>query len=398
MADDLRSHYDVVCVGGAMMGSSVSYWLSENTDFTGTVLVVEPDPTYNSAQTTRAQNSIRAQFTNPLNIALSQFGMDFIEHFHDNVEVHGESPALNFRGTGYLFLADDDDDYERLQTESVDQLAMGAEVTMLRPDELARRFPYLDATQVAGGRLGGLREGSFDGWALFQGFRQRAMHNGVTFVKDTVVGLDTSAGRVQSVRLASGRSVGVEWVVNTAGCSAKQIAAMVGLELPIEPRARTSFVFDCRQPIAENVPLTITPAGVHFRREQHHYMCGAVPDDDVTVDIDDLDPRDGEFEDLIWPVLARYVPQFDRVHVVASWGGQYDYNTLDHNLVIGPSAQVENFLFANGFSGHGLQQGPAVGRAINELITYGEYRTIELGPLGYDRIATGTPIHEHGVI
>ncbi len=395
---ELAPHYDVVCVGGAMMGSAVAYFLSENPDFDGTVLVVEPDWTYDRAQTTRAQNSIREQFTNSLNIELSRFGIDFIENFHNNVQVDGESPELNFRGTGYLFLADDEEHYEQLRAESIDQLALDADVTMLRPDQLAERFPYMDVSQVAGGRLGGMREGSFDGWALFQGIRKRAIHNKVTYIHDTVTDLEVANGRVTTVRLASGTSVGADWVVNTAGCHASKIAAMVGLDLPVEPRARTSFVFDCRQPIDSIVPLTITPAGVHFRREQHHYMCGAVPDPDVAIDVEDLDARDDEFEELIWPVIARYVPQFDQVQVVTSWGGQYDYNTLDHNLVIGASNEVENFLFANGFSGHGLQQGPAVGRGVSELITHGEFRSIDLRPLGYERIASGTPILENAVI
>ncbi|BAN02319.1 NAD(P)/FAD-dependent oxidoreductase [Ilumatobacter coccineus] len=395
---ELRSHYDVVCVGGAMMGSSVAYFLTQNPDFDGSVLVVEPDWTYDNAQTTRAQNSIREQFTNDLNIRLSRFGIEFIEHFHENVQVDGVSPELNFRGTGYLFLADDEDRYAQLERESLDQLAAGAEVTMLRPDAISERFPYMDATQVVGARLGGMREGSFDGWALFQGIRRRAIHDGATYVKDRVVDIDVVDGRVRSVVLASGATVGADWVVNSAGCRAKLIAEMVGLELPVEPRARTSFVFDCRTPIDAIVPLTITPAGVHFRREQNHYMCGTAPDVDTAVDYDDLRARHDEFEDKIWPVLARYVPQFDQVHVVASWGGQYDYNTLDHNLVIGPGGDVENFLFVNGFSGHGLQQGPAVGRGVSEWITYGEFRAIDLRPLGYERIVSGTPIREDAVI
>ena len=146
------------------------------------------------------------------------------------------------------------------------------------------------------------------------------------------------------------------------------------------------------------MPLTVTPVGVHFRREQHHYMCGAVPKHDVMVDYDDLEVRHAEFDEQIWPTVAKYVPQFDEIGLVASWGGQYDYNTLDHNLIIGPSSLVENLHFANGFSGHGLQQGPAVGRGISELITYGAYRTLDLGPLGYDRIERNEPIHEHAVI
>ena len=188
------------------------------------------------------------------------------------------------------------------------------------------------------------------------------------------------------------------WIVNTAGCRGRLVAEMAGLDLPVEPRSRTTFVFDCRQPIDAIVPLTITPAGVHFRREQHHYMCGAVPRTDDPVDYDDLDARHDEFEEQIWPLLARYVPQFDQVHVVAAWGGQYDYNTLDHNMIIGASAQVENFVFVNGFSGHGLQHGPAVGRGVSELITYGAYRTIDLSALGYERIANRTPMLESAVI
>ncbi len=395
---DLAAHYDVVCIGGAMTGTAAAYFLSENPDFDGSVLVVEPDWTYDFANTTRAQNSIRAQFTNEVNIALSTFGMDFIDDFHDNVQVDGASPALNFRGTGYLFLADTDELYDQLERESVDQLAMGADVQMLRPAQVAERYPYMDADQLVGARAGGLREGSFDGWALFQGLRQRAIHNGVTYVKDRVVGIDVAGSRVAAVRLESGRTVGCDVAVNAAGCRARQIAAMVGLDLPIEPRARTSFVFACREPIEDVVPLTITPVGVHFRREQHHFMCGTVPRVDVAIEPDDFDIRHDEFEEQIWPAVSTYVPRFDQVRLVTSWGGQYDFNTLDHNLIIGPSSQVENLHFANGFSGHGLQQGPAVGRGLSELIVYGEYRTIDLTSLGYGRIERNEPIIEHAII
>ncbi len=381
-----------------MMGSAVAYFLTANPDFDGTVLVVEPDWTYDRAQTTRAQNSIREQFTNPLNIELSRFGIDFINDFHTNVEVVGESPEISFRSTGYLFLADDDDAVGRLADEAEQQRAHDVDVMMLTPGEVAERFSYMDPDQIAGARLGGMREGSFDGWGLFQGIRRRAISQGATYVHDTVVGIDRVGSRVRSVTLASGDTVECSYVINTAGCRAPEIAALVGLDLPVEPRARTSFVFDCRTPIAENVPLTVTPHGVHFRREQHHYMCGTVPTIDVAVSPDDLRPRDEEFEELIWPVLARYVPCFDQVQVVTSWGGQYDFNTLDHNLIIGAGSEVENFLFANGLSGHGLQQGPAIGRGLSELIVYGEYRTLDLRPLGYERIERNEPILEHAVI
>jgi glycine/D-amino acid oxidase-like deaminating enzyme len=204
---ELAERYDVVCIGGAMMGSATAYFLTENPDFDGSVLVVEPDWTYESAQTTRAQNSIREQFTNELNIRLSSFGVDFIARFHENVQVEGEAPEINFRGTGYLFLADTDELYARLEQESHAQLAAGAEVEMLRPADVATRFPYMDPDQLVGARLGGMREGSFDGWALFRGLRQRAIHNGANYIRDRVAGLDVVHGRVSRVRLESGRSV-----------------------------------------------------------------------------------------------------------------------------------------------------------------------------------------------
>lgn len=395
---ELADGYDVVCVGGAVIGSAAAYFLSESADFDGTVLVVEPDSTYEFAQTSRAQNSIREQFSNPINIQISQFGMDFMANFHENVRVDGQSPRLNFRGTGYMFVAKSDAAMNNLSSTRETQLRYGADVKMLSPEDIAKKFPYMNVEGIVGARLGSKREGSFDGWSLLQGYRQRAVHNGVTYLQDRVVGLDVSNGRVVRVQLASGRSVGCGHVINSAGSRAKLIAAMVGLDIPVEPRARSSFVFDCRTPILGDMPLTILPEGVHFRREQHHYMCGTQPRNDVAIDYDDWDLRPDEFEEQIWPVLAGYVPHFDRISLVSSWGGQYAFNVLDHNVVLGAGSEVTNFLFANGFSGHGLQQSAAVGRGLSELIAYGEFRTLDMSELGFDRVVRNEPFLETAVI
>lgn len=394
----MTDSYDVVCIGGAITGSSVAYFLTENPDFDGTVAVIEPDPSYEFAQSSRAANSIREQYSQPININISQYGLDFIDNFHENVQVDGQSPILAYRGTGYLFLAASDDDLAFLESQVAAQHAEGAMTRVLTPSQVADEFPYMDVSQIAGARLGSMREGSFDGWAFFRGFRQRAIHNGADFITDRVVDIHTVDSKVTGVRLASGRTIATGHVVNSAGPRAPFIAEMVGLPLPVEPRARTIFMFACRTPIEHNVPLTITPEGVHFRREQNHYMAGGVPKDDARIDYDDWQTRHDEFEDQIWPAVAKYVPAFDRISKVTSWGGQYAYNTLDHNLIIGSSPDLPNFWFANGFSGHGLQQGPAVGRALSELITYGEYRTLDLTPLSYERIAKNEPFYESAII
>ncbi|MBK5267963.1 MAG: FAD-binding oxidoreductase [Acidimicrobiia bacterium] len=394
----INGAYDVVIVGGALMGSAIAYFLSENPDFDGSVLVVEPDSTYVNAQSTRSGNSFREQFSNPLNIKISQFGLEFLAEFHDRVIVDRDVPDLNFRGTGYLFLATNQTALEVLDAEHQIQLANGADVRMLNPTEVETQFPYMNTDRLVGARFGSEREGSIDGWALLLGFRQRARHNGVTYRSDRVVDLVQSEGRITGVRLESGGTVACGHVVNAAGPRAKLIAAMAGIELPVEPRSRTTFVFDCRAPIEQNVPLTVTPEGVHFRRERQHYVTGGVPVDDRAVGYDDLETRHGEFEELIWPVLASYVPQFERIAVVASWGGQYAFNVLDHNMIIGSAGALPNFVFANGFSGHGLQQSPAVGRGVSELIVYGAYRTLDLTPLGYDRVTRNEPFHESAII
>ncbi len=394
----MNEHYDVICIGGASTGSSVAYALTENPDFDGTVAVIEPDSTYEFTSTNRAQNSIREQFSQPLNIQICQYGLDFIDDFEELTQVEGQATALNYRGTGYLFLARDDADLERFTKQLDVQHSQGAMTAMLTPAEVEQRFPFMDASSLAGARVGSMREGSFDGWAFFQGFRQRAIHNGAKFISDRVVDVLTANARVTGVKLESGRTLECGTVVNTAGTRAKLIADMVDLTLPVEPRARTSFMFDCRTTIDHNVPLTITPEGVHFRREQTHYMTGGVPANDVAIPYEDWEIRHDEFEEQIWPTVAKYVPAFDQIHKVTAWGGQYAYNTLDHNLIIGAAPELPNFIFANGFSGHGLQQGPAVGRGVSELITYGEYRTLDLTPLGYERVLTNTPFLESVVI
>ena len=245
---------------------------------------------------------------------------------------------------------------------------------------------------------GGAFEGSFDPWALLQGFRRRAEHNGVHYIKDRAVDITVSQGRVSGVTLSSGESIECGHVVNAAGPRARIVAGMVGLDIPVEPRIRSSFAFACRTPIEQNVPLTILPEGCTFRREQQHFMCLTRPVDDVGVDYDDFDVRRDEFEEQIWPVIASYVPVFDRVSIVTSWGGHYAFNTLDQNVIMGPPPNLENFYFANGFSGHGIQHSPAVGRGISELITYGEYRALDMSELGYTRVLENRPIVEKLII
>ena len=181
--------------------------------------------------------------------------------------------------------------------------------------------------------------------------------------------------------------------------AARQIAQMAGIDLPVEPRKRYTWIFTAEKPLSRDLPLTIDPSGVHMRQDgPTTYLVGGRGDPDPAVEFDDFRMDHSLWEDHIWPIIAARIPQFEAIKLVTEWAGHYAYNTLDQNAVLGPHSQVENFLFLNGFSGHGLQQSPAMGRGISELVTYGDFRTLDLTPFGYDRIDRNEPLVEKAVI
>jgi sarcosine oxidase len=213
-----------------------------------------------------------------------------------------------------------------------------------------------------------------------------------------VVEIERSGGRATGVRLADGRRIEADWVVNAAGPRAAGVAAMAGLQLPVSPRKRMVFHFDCRTSVPR-APLTIDTSGVYFRPEGPNFIAGSSPHgDQPDPDTLDLEVDRSWFETVIWPAIAHRVPAFEAIRLLDAWAGHYEVNTLDHNAVIGPHPELPNFLFANGFSGHGLQQAPAAGRALSEWIATGDYETIDVRPLGYERIARNEPYRELNVI
>ncbi|MCS3470087.1 glycine/D-amino acid oxidase-like deaminating enzyme [Pseudomonas sp. JUb42] len=392
-----KQHYDVVIVGGAVNGSATAYFLANNPDFTGSVLVIERDWTYAQSATALSSSSIRVQFSNPINIQISRFGAQFIRDFPQLMEVNGDKPDLAFKENGYLFLADQIG-FEVLKRLHQTQLDNGADVTLMGTDALIQRFPWVNPDNLAGGTYGERDEGWFDNYGIMNGFRKKARALGVEYIENEVVEVLRKGDRVTGVTLASGERIGCETLVNTAGTRGPQVARMAGLQIPVEPRRRSLFVFACHTPLPGVVPLTIDPTGVFFRPEGHLYLGGTYPKVDPEVAFDDFDVLHDEFEEEVWPILAERVPAFEAIKVVNSWAGHYDFCVLDHNAIVGPHSEVSNFLFCNGFSGHGLQQAPAIGRGLSELITYGEYRSLDLSPLSYERVVENRPFLEDSVI
>ncbi len=401
----MKDQYDVVIVGGAVIGSAVAYYLVANPDFGGSVLVIERDPTYLTAATSLSSSSIRTQFSNPINVKISQYGSEVIRNFGEMMQVGDDRPDLGFHAGGYLFLANTPEQVQVLKENHEAQVSCGADVVLWNRDELANAFPHLNVADIELASYGRSGEGWFNNTGLMYGFKNKARSLGVDYVTDEAVAIGREGDAVTSVTLKSGAVVKAGTIVNASGPRAALTARMAGLDIPVEPRKRTLFVFDCAETPEGTatvnqgrLPLMIDPSGVFCRPEGRFFLTGCPPVEDPAADWDDFEPRYEEFEEIIWPALAERSPRFEAIKVVNQWAGHYDFNTLDHNLVVGRHPVVRNFVFANGFSGHGLQQGPATGRGVSELITYGEYRTLDLTEVGYERIVENRPFLEKAVI
>jgi sarcosine oxidase len=377
---------DVVIIGGGVMGSSTAYHLKRDPNFTGDIVVVERDPTYARASSALSASSIRQQFSTPLNIHLSRFGIGFLRRAKELLDVD-----LGLREPGYLFLASPEG-VKVLRANHAIQKGENCAVELLDPAALKMRFPWISTDGVAEASHGVANEGWFDGPALMQAFRRNARELGATYVNDEVIGFDRSG-----VTLKNGGKLAARSIVLAAGPWSGQMAARAGIALPVEPRRRSVFVFDAREKPALT-PLTIDSNGVWFRPEGRFYLGGATPVEGNDPPEPPLEVQHHEWDDIVWPSVANRVPAFEAAKVVNSWAGYYEYNTFDQNGIVGRHPTIENLIFATGFSGHGIQQSPAVGRAVAELIVQGEYRTLDLLPFGYERISAGRPIRELNVV
>lgn len=381
---------DVVIAGGGVVGSACAYYLRKH-GYAGKVLIVEKDPTYAYSCTARSAGGIRQQFSTPENIALSKFGLDLILNL--KAEFGPEADA-GFKEQGYLLLASEEG-AEILEQNHAVQMANGAVNTLLSPRALRERFPWIEVGGVALGCFGLSGEGWLDPYSLMTLLRK-----GSEVVTGNINRIDLTGTHVTSVRLSDGREIACKTLVNACGTGAGALAHMVGVSLPVGPRKRYVYVIDC--PTAPDelhaAPLTVDPSGFYFRPEGRHFITGLSPEELEEPLTLDWEVDYAWFEDRIWPGLAERVPAFEAIKVINAWVGHYDYNSLDQNAIIGPHPEIDNFYFANGFSGHGLQQGPAVGNAIAELIVHGGYRAIDLRRLGYDRVRRNQPLFERNVI
>jgi FAD-dependent oxidoreductase domain-containing protein 1 len=387
------SSTDVVMVGSGVMGAATAYWLTRLQPGLK-VTLVEADTRYEKASSSLSASSIRQQFTCPVNIRLSQYGIAFLRDAEEHLGLPDHPVALGLQEPGYLYLAQPEQ-VAAMQTAHQIQKDAGADVALLGPEALRLRYPWLNVDDVSLGSLGLSGEGWFDGPALHQAFLKKAMAQGVQRVHDQVIGMDHTAEQVTGVRLASGGTLHCGQVVNAAGPWGGQVAAMAGVHLPVVAARRTVFVLSCPEPLT-NCPLLIDPTGWWLRPEGRFLISGSEPLD-TTPDLP-LEPDWSEWNDTQWASLAHRIPALAALRVERAWAGYYEMNRFDHNAVLGPHPQLRNLFFINGFSGHGMQHAAGAGLALAEWMLLGQSQTIAVDELKFDRLVDHHPLRELQVI
>ncbi|MEM8592700.1 MAG: FAD-binding oxidoreductase [Pseudomonadota bacterium] len=389
--------YDIVIVGGAMMGSSTAFWLTK-LGFQGRVLVVEMDPTYQACSTAHTNSCIRQQFSNELNIRISQTTAQFIKNIREEME-DDRVPDIHFQSYGYMYLSGDPAFAATLRELAALQRSLGAETEILQPEEIAARYPFYNLDGIVVGSINTKDEGYWDGGTVFEWFRRLARERGTEYCQNRVAGFRKTGARITHVVLESGDEIACGQVVNASGPRGGATASMAGIELPVEPRKRFTWIFSAEEPLDRELPLTIDPSGVHCRQDgPQTYLAGATPEDDPAVDPTDFSMDQDTWMEKAWPAIAHRIPAFERIKIVAEWAGHYAFNTLDQNAVMGSHPDAENFVFLNGFSGHGLQQSVPMGRGTAEWLMHGEYRSLDMSPFSIDRIVEKRPYLEKAVI
>lgn len=383
----------IVIVGGGAIGSAIAYFLANQSHAELDICVIERDPTYTQASSALSASSIRQQFSQPVNIQMSAYGWEFLRQAHQLLALPGQVPDLQIHEGGYLYLAKPQTAAALSRKHAV-QLAGGAQVCLLNSDELAQRYPWLNCTDISLASLGLAREGWFDGYALLMALRNKARSLGVRYLQAQAQAFCHRAQRVHSLRLADGSMLHADLFINAAGAWSAKLADDSGFQLPVAAKRRTVFVVSSPA-VTQNCPLIIDPSGLWCRPEGAYWICGIPPEND---DDDLVLQPDYQQWQTIWEILAQRIPAMSALRMQRAWAGYYEMNTQDQNGILGFHPELDNVWLACGFSGHGLQHAPAIGRASAEYLLHGAFQSLDLGVLSAQRLVSKQAFFEDNVI
>jgi glycine/D-amino acid oxidase-like deaminating enzyme len=385
--------YDVLITGGGIMGSATAYYLTK-ADPALKVAVVERDPSYAQASTTLSMSNVRIQFSLKENIQISQYAFHVLERFEEDMAVEDRKPRIYFHREGNLFLVDEQNLAAARRAFDL-QRSLGCRIEWWSPDEIKQHYPLYETKGLIGATFGP-DDGHFDAYAALMAYKAKARSFGADYLTGEVVKIRTESGRAAGVELADGRALAAVCVVNCGGAWAARIAETAGVKLPVQPVKRQVFALDTAVKSDRPLPLTVLLSGLYFRSETGGLILlgKSMPEDPVGFNFSWDEQR---FMEILWPELAEFVPAWDRLKLVRGWAGLYAVNTLDGNAILGEWPEIKGLYLAAGFSGHGLQQGPAVGRYLSELIL-NRPLSLDLSIFSPQRVLNNTPLSEAGIV
>lgn len=383
---------DIIIIGGGVIGSSIAYNLL-NDGFEGEITIFEKDHLYEYSSTPRSAGGIRQLFTTAINIKISRYSLHKYLTFPEDMTVNGEKAEIDFRQHGYLFLASTKNNTSLIKQAKLQQ-SLGVPSQILSKNELLNIIPELNIDDLHGG-LYCHEDGYLDPYSVMQGYARKAKSLGANYVYEEVKTITTNKGKVTGIQTIDGQNFNAPIVINCAGPWAPKLSEKINLPIPVVPLKRQIIQFDTEQPLEKQLPLTIDPSGVYFRHEGESIISGY--SEQVKPSIE-FTWRRSFFEETLWPVLAHRVKNFERAKVSSGWAGIYSHNTIDQNAIIGGHPNMSGYYLACGFSGHGMQQAPAVGKGLAELIMYGKYKTIDLHPLRFERFAQNDLVIEEAIV
>ncbi len=385
--------YDIVIVGGGIVGSSTAYNLMR-ADNRLNVAVVEMDPSYVRASTALSMANARIQYSLKENIQISQYTFEVLNNFEETMSVGEDRLNIAYRREGNLFLFDESSSPAARKALEL-QKSLNCRIEWWTPDKIEQHYLLYDMSGLVGGTFGS-QDGHFDAYTVLMGYKAKARSLGAEYIHGEVVELVSREGHIAGVRLRSGERLTSKFVINCAGAWAAGVARMAGVKLPVEPVKRQVFALDPAVKPDGPLPLTVLPSGLYFRTETGGQILLGKSMDEDPVGFD-FSWNDKRFTEILWPELARFVPAFDTLKLLRGWAGLYAVNTLDGNAILGEWPEIRGLYLANGFSGHGLQQAPAVGRYLSELII-GLQPVLDLSIFRPERILENRPLNEGGLV
>lgn len=385
-----NSTRDIIIIGGGVMGCATAYYLLKF-DPRLNIAILEKDPTYEKASTPLSDGNTRIQFNIKENIQMSQYGLEVLKTFAEDMTVDGVKPDPVFRQQGNLFVLDEasrDESHEGLLL----QRSLGCEVEWLAPEGVRKYFPLYNLKGCVAGTFGP-RDGTMLPMAVLDGYKKKAISLGAEYFQAEVIEVLKQGNQVTGVKLASSEILNSNIVMNAAGAWASKIAKSVGVELPIAPTKRQVTIVETNYHSEGILPVLFLPSGLYVIHEgEGMFMVGKSFADDY-IGTDNFAWEKHAFEERVWPELVEYIPDFDRLKILRGWAGLYEVNTLDGNAILGEWSRLKGFYLANGFSGHGFQQCHAVGRYIAELML-GKTPTLDLSVFSPQRILDNKPVFE----